>query len=123
MMGNFSLGYYFKREAIGYDWTFLTEVCALAPEKLWVTVYEDDDEAAAIWLDEIGVSPERFSRIGAEDNFWTMGDTGPCGPCSEIFYDHGPDVPCGPPATPDQAGDRFYANSTPVISWVERDTD
>ncbi|HLS06288.1 MAG TPA: alanine--tRNA ligase [Wenzhouxiangella sp.] len=123
MLGNFSFGDYFKREAIGYAWTFLTEVCALAPEKLWVTVYEDDDEAAAIWLDEIGVSPERFSRIGAEDNFWTMGDTGPCGPCSEIFYDHGPDVPGGPPGTPDQDGDRYVEIWNLVFMQYDRAAD
>src|SRR5690625_2628856 len=123
MLGNFSFGDYFKREAIGYAWAFLTEVCALAPEKLWVTVYEDDDEAAAIWLDEIGVSPERFSRIGAEDNFWTMGDTGPCGPCSEIFYDHGPDVPGGPPGTPDQDGDRYVEIWNLVFMQYDRAAD
>ncbi|MDJ0740804.1 MAG: alanine--tRNA ligase [Gammaproteobacteria bacterium] len=115
MLGNFSFGDYFKREAIQYAWEFLTETMALPADKLWVTVYEEDDEAAAIWLDEIGVDPARFTRIGDKpggkrfesDNFWSMGDTGPCGPCSEIFYDHGPDVWGGPPGTPDEDGDRY----------------
>jgi alanyl-tRNA synthetase len=95
MLGNFSFGDYFKREAIEYAWEFLTDVMQLPAERLWVTVYQDDDEAATIWLDEIGVDPARFTRIGDKpggkrfesDNFWSMGDTGPCGPCSEIFYD------------------------------------
>ena len=115
MLGNFSFGDYFKREAIQYAWEFLTQVLKLPPEKLWVTVYEDDDEAADIWLKEIAVDPSRFSRIGDKsggkryesDNFWSMGDTGPCGPCSEIFYDHGPDVYGGPPGTPEEDGDRY----------------
>ena len=107
MMGNFSFGDYFKREAIAYAWEFLTEVVKLPPEKLWVTVFEEDDEAAAIWLEEIGVDPERFSRIGAKDNFWSMGDTGPCGPCTEIFYNHGPAVAGGPPGSADEGGDRY----------------
>jgi alanyl-tRNA synthetase len=107
MLGNFSFGDYFKREAIRYAWDFLTEVLNLPPEKLWVTVYEDDDEAAAIWIDEIGIDPGRFSRLGEKDNFWAMGDTGPCGPCSEIFYDHGPDVPGGPPGSANEDGDRY----------------
>ena len=88
MLGNFSFGDYFKREAIHFAWEFLTVELELPAEKLWVTVYEEDEEAARIWLDEIGVSEDSFSRIGAKDNFWQMGDTGPCGPCSEIFYDH-----------------------------------
>ncbi|MEX0386311.1 alanine--tRNA ligase [Spiribacter onubensis] len=107
MLGNFSFGDYFKRDAIQYAWAFLTETLELPAERLWVTVYEEDDEAAAIWLDEVGVDPSRFSRIGAADNFWSMGDTGPCGPCSEIFYDHGPEVPGGPPGTPEEDGDRY----------------
>jgi len=92
MLGNFSFGDYFKREAIQYAWEFLTETLGLPVEKLWVTVYCDDDEAADIWLNEIKVAPERFSRLGDKDNFWAMGDTGPCGPCSEIFFDHGPSI-------------------------------
>ena len=107
MLGNFSFGDYFKREAIRYAWEFLTEVLQLPAERLWITVFDDDDDAADIWLKEIGVSAERFSRIGAKDNFWSMGDTGPCGPCSEIFYDHGADVPGGPPGTPEEDGDRY----------------
>ena len=115
MLGNFSFGDYFKREAIQYAWEFLTETMGLPAEKLWVTVYQDDDAAAAVWLNEIGVNPNHFARIGDKpggkpyesDNFWSMGDTGPCGPCSEIFYDHGPDVWGGPPGTPEQEGDRF----------------
>jgi len=115
MLGNFSFGDYFKQDAIKYAWEFLTVTLKLPPEKLWVTVYKDDDEAARIWLDEIKVDPKRFSRIGDKpggrqyesDNFWSMGDTGPCGPCSEIFYDHGADIPGGPPGTPEEDGDRY----------------
>ncbi|MBP8024344.1 MAG: alanine--tRNA ligase, partial [Chromatiaceae bacterium] len=101
MLGNFSFGDYFKHSAILYAWEYLTQVLAIPPERLWVTVFQDDDEAATIWLDEIGVDPACFSRCGEKDNFWSMGDTGPCGPCSEIFYDHGPQVPGGPPGSPD----------------------
>lgn len=107
MLGNFSFGDYFKREAIKYAWTFLTEELKLPKEKLWVTVFEEDDEAYDIWAKEIGVPEDRMSRIGAKDNFWQMGDTGPCGPCSEIFYDHGADVWGGPPGTPEEDGDRY----------------
>jgi len=107
MLGNFSFGDYFKRDAIRYAWEFVTKELGLPPERLWCTVYEQDDEAARIWLDEIGIDPSRFSRMGEKDNFWAMGDTGPCGPCSEIFYDHGPEVPGGPPGSPDADGDRY----------------
>ena len=115
MLGNFSFGDYFKRDAIHYAWEFLTRVMRLPPEKLWVTVYIDDSEAADIWLKEVKVDPARFSYIGDKpggkkyesDNFWSMGDTGPCGPCSEIFYDHGPGIPGGPPGTPQADGDRY----------------
>lgn len=107
MLGNFSFGDYFKREAIQMAWQFLTETINLPADKLWVTVYEKDDEAADIWLKEIGVDSSRFSRIGEKDNFWSMGETGPCGPCSEIFYDHGPDVAGGPPGSADEEGDRY----------------
>ncbi len=123
MLGNFSFGDYFKREAIQYAWEFLTQVVNLPPEKLWVTVYEEDDEAARIWLEEIGVDPERFSRIGAHDNFWSMGDTGPCGPCSEVFYDHGPEVPGGPPGTPEEDGDRFIEIWNLVFMQYNRAAD
>lgn len=107
MLGNFSFGDYFKAEAIDFAWRFLTEDLGLPKESLWVTVFEDDDVAENIWLQDIGVDPKRFGRIGASDNFWAMGDTGPCGPCSEIFYDHGPEVPGGPPGSPDAEGDRY----------------
>jgi alanyl-tRNA synthetase len=123
MLGNFSFGDYFKREAIRYAWDFLTGELGLPAERLWVTVYEDDDEAADIWLKEIGVSADRFSRIGAEDNFWSMGDTGPCGPCSEIFYDHGPDVAGGPPGTPEQEGDRYVEIWNLVFMQYDRAAD
>ncbi len=107
MLGNFSFGDYFKEEGIKLAWEFLTETLDLPAEKLWVTVFEEDDEAADIWLKTMKVDPDRFSRMGAKDNFWAMGDTGPCGPCSEIFYDHGPDVAGGPPGSPDEDGDRY----------------
>ncbi len=121
MLGNFSFGDYFKREAIGYAWEFLTGVLGLPPERLWVTVFDEDDEAADIWLNEIGVDPARFSRIGAKDNFWSMGDTGPCGPCTEIFYDHGPEVPGGPPGSPDEDGDRYIEIWNLVFMQYNRD--
>ncbi|MGD8709845.1 MAG: alanine--tRNA ligase, partial [Ectothiorhodospiraceae bacterium] len=123
MLGNFSFGDYFKQDAIRYAWEFLTEVLGLPAERLWVTVYEDDDEAADIWLKEIGVDPERFSRIGAHDNFWSMGDTGPCGPCSEVFYDHGPEVPGGPPGTPEEDGDRYIEIWNLVFMQYDRAED
>ena len=107
MLGNFSFGDYFKKEAIQFAWDFLTQELKLPKEKLWVTVYKDDDEAADIWIKEIGIDPNRLSRLGDKDNFWMMGDTGPCGPCSEIFYDHGEDVPGGPPGSPDDDLDRY----------------
>ncbi len=121
MLGNFSFGDYFKREAIQYAWEFLTVDLKLPPEKLWVTVFEEDDEAADIWLQEIGVDPERFSRCGAKDNFWSMGDTGPCGPCSEIFYDHGPEIWGGPPGSPDEDGDRYIEIWNLVFMQFNRD--
>jgi alanyl-tRNA synthetase len=107
MLGNFSFGDYFKPDAIRYAWEFLTVTLGLPEERLWVTVYTDDDEAADIWLNEVGVDPARFSRMGEKHNFWAMGDTGPCGPCSEIFYDHGPEVAGGPPGSEDEDGDRY----------------
>jgi alanyl-tRNA synthetase len=123
MLGNFSFGNYFKREAIRYGWEFLTEDLGLPGERLWVTIYEEDDEAAEIWLEEIGVSPDQFRRLGADSNFWAMGDTGPCGPCTEIFYDHGPDVPGGPPGSPDEDGDRFVEVWNLVFMQYERAAD
>ena len=123
MLGNFSFGDYFKREAIQYGWDFLTDTLGLAPERLWVTVFEDDDEAADIWLNEMKIDPERFSRLGAKDNFWAMGDTGPCGPCSEIFYDHGAEVPGGPPGSPDEDGDRYVEIWNLVFMQFDRSAD
>jgi alanyl-tRNA synthetase len=121
MLGNFSFGDYFKHEAIAYAWEFLTAVLHIPEERLWVTVFEEDDEAADIWLKEIKVDPARFRRIGATDNFWSMGDTGPCGPCSEIFYDHGPSVPGGPPGSPDADGDRYVEIWNLVFMQYDRD--
>jgi len=123
MLGNFSFGDYFKREAINFAWTFLTENLGLPKDRLWVTVFEDDDEAADIWLKEIGVPAERFTRMGEKDNFWAMGDTGPCGPCSEIFYDHGDEVPGGPPGSPDEDGDRYIEIWNLVFMQFNRSAD
>ena len=123
MLGNFSFGDYFKREAIQYAWDFLTGTLGLPADKLWVTVFEDDDEAADIWLKEMKIDPDRFSRMGEKDNFWAMGDTGPCGPCSEIFYDHGPDVPGGPPGSPDEDGDRYIEVWNLVFMQFDRSAD
>ncbi|GMQ92405.1 MAG: alanine--tRNA ligase [Gammaproteobacteria bacterium] len=121
MLGNFSFGDYFKREAIGYSWEFLTKTLKIPADRLWVTVYKDDDEAADIWLNEIGVDEKRFGRLGEEDNFWSMGDTGPCGPSSEIYYDHGPDVPGGPPGSPDAEEDRYIEIWNLVFMQFDRD--
>ena len=123
MLGNFSFGDYFKRNAIRFAWDFLTGTLNIAQEKLWVTVYAEDDEAADIWLNEIGVDPARFVRIDTSDNFWQMGDTGPCGPCSEIFYDHGPDVAGGPPGSADADGDRFIEIWNLVFMQYNRDSN
>ena len=121
MLGNFSFGDYFKRDAIRYAWEFLTRDLGLPEGRLWVTVVHDDDEAADIWLKEIGVDPARFSRLGESSNFWSMGDTGPCGPCSEIFYDHGPEVWGGPPGSPDEDGDRYIEIWNLVFMQYNRD--
>ncbi len=107
MLGNFSFGDYFKRDAIRFAWEFLTVELKIPAERLWVSVYKDDDEAAAIWINEIGVDKNRLVRCGDKDNFWSMGDVGPCGPCTEIFYDHGPEIAGGPPGSPDEDGDRY----------------
>ena len=130
MLGNFSFGDYFKQEAIDFAWEFLTKTCKLPAEKLWVTVYEEDQEAADIWLKHIGVDPARFSRIGDKpgkryesDNFWAMGDTGPCGPCTEIFYDHGAEVPGGPPGSPDEDGDRYIEIWNLVFMQYDRSAE
>ncbi|MGO3698305.1 MULTISPECIES: alanine--tRNA ligase [Halomonas] len=120
MLGNFSFGDYFKRDAIRFAWTFLTETLGLPKEKLWVTVHISDDEAERIWKDEIGIDPERFSRLD-EDNFWQMGDTGPCGPSSEVFFDHGPDVWGGPPGSADEDGDRYIEIWNLVFMQFDRD--
>ncbi|MDR2614129.1 MAG: alanine--tRNA ligase [Candidatus Accumulibacter sp.] len=128
MLGNFSFGDYFKREAIQYAWELLTEVFKLPPDRLWATVYAEDDEAYDIWHKLIGLSAERVVRIGdnkggryASDNFWMMGDTGPCGPCSEIFYDHGEHIPGGPPGSPDEDGDRYIEIWNNVFMQFNRD--
>ncbi|MFN3238510.1 MAG: alanine--tRNA ligase, partial [Pseudomonadales bacterium] len=123
MLGNFSFGDYFKREAIQFAWEFLTEVIKLPPERLWVTVHTDDDEAEDIWVKEIGFDKNRITRLGDDDNFWTMGDTGPCGPSSEIFYDHGPDVPGGPPGSPDGDLDRYIEIWNLVFTQYDRSAD
>ena len=107
MLGNFSFGDYFKEDAIKYAWEFLTEVLKLEEDKLWISVYKDDDEAAKIWEEVIGVNPNRIVRLGDEDNFWSMGETGPCGPCSEIYYDHGDHIEGTPPGSDGDEGDRF----------------
>ena len=130
MLGNFSFGDYFKRDAIKYAWELLTGVYGLPKDKLWITVYHEDDEAFGIWADDVGVPKERIVRIGdnkgaryASDNFWQMADTGPCGPCSEIFFDHGPDVAGGPPGSPDADGDRYIEIWNLVFMQFDRQTD
>jgi alanyl-tRNA synthetase len=126
MLGNFSFGDYFKSEAIAYAWEFLTDTIGIPVDRLWVTVYETDDEAHRVWVEEIGVAPERVLRIGdkpggGSDNFWQMGDTGPCGPCTEIFYDHGPEISGGLPGTPDEDGDRYIEIWNLVFMQYDRD--
>ena len=123
MLGNFSFGDYFKQRAIHLAWELLCEGFGLPRERLWVTVFEQDDEAADIWINQIGVDPGRVTRIGAQDNFWQMGETGPCGPCSEIFYDHGPEVAGGPPGTPEQDGDRYVEIWNLVFMQFNRSAD
>ncbi|MGM0856200.1 MAG: alanine--tRNA ligase [Pseudomonadota bacterium] len=122
MLGNFSFGDYFKRDAIYFAWTFLTETLGLPKDKLWVTVHISDDEAERIWKDDIGIDPERFSKLD-EDNFWQMGDTGPCGPSSEIFFDHGPEVWGGPPGSPEEDGDRYIEIWNLVFMQFDRDAE
>ncbi|MGZ5156711.1 MAG: alanine--tRNA ligase [Caldimonas sp.] len=128
MLGNFSFGDYFKKDALRFAWELLTEVYKLPPDKLWATVYAEDDEAYDIWKNEIGLPESRLVRIGdnkgarfASDNFWMMGDTGPCGPCSEIFYDHGPEVAGGPPGSAEQDGDRYIEIWNNVFMQFNRD--
>lgn len=123
MLGNFSFGDYFKEEAIAFAWEFLTKQLGIPAERLWVTVYKDDQEAEDIWFNKIKIDQTRFSRCGDKDNFWSMGDTGPCGPCTEIFYDHGPSVPGGPPGSPDEDGDRYIEIWNLVFMQFNRDKD
>lgn len=123
MLGNFSFGDYFKRDAILFAWQFLTEVLHLPKEKLWITVFQDDNEAADIWLNEIKIDPKRFSRLGESSNFWSMGPTGPCGPCTEIFYDHGEHIFGGPPGSPDEDGDRYVEIWNLVFMQYDRAAD
>ena len=123
MLGNFSFGDYFKSEAIRFSWEFLTQVLKLPKDKLWVTIHDSDDEAWDIWVNEIGFDPDRMSRMGDKDNFWTMGDTGPCGPCSEIFFDHGDSVPGGPPGSPDDDLDRYIEIWNLVFTQYDRQAD
>jgi alanyl-tRNA synthetase len=123
MLGNFSFGDYFKQDAIRFAWDFVTGTLGIPPSRLWVTVYEEDDGAAEIWLKEIGVDPSRLTRMGAKSNFWAMGDTGPCGPCTEIFYDHGPEIAGGPPGSPDEDGDRYVEIWNLVFMQFDRSAD
>jgi len=123
MLGNFSFGDYFKKEAIHFAWDFLTKELEIPAEKLWVTVFDEDAEAEKIWLDDVGIDKNRFSKIGAKDNFWSMGDVGPCGPCTEIFYDHGADIAGGPPGSPDEDGDRYIEIWNLVFMQYDRSAD
>ena len=123
MLGNFSFGDYFKKDAIHFAWDFLTKELGIPAEKLWVTVFEEDAEAETIWLHDVGISPSRFSKIGAKDNFWSMGDVGPCGPCTEIFYDHGAEIPGSPPGTPEEEGDRYIEVWNLVFMQYDRAAD
>lgn len=121
MLGNFSFGDYFKMEAIHFAWDFLTKELGIPAEKLWVTVFDEDSETEKIWLDDVKIDATRFSRIGAKDNFWSMGDIGPCGPCTEIFYDHGEEIAGGPPGTPEEEGDRYIEIWNLVFMQYDRD--
>ena len=123
MLGNFSFGDYFKREAVHFAWNFITGTLGIPKDRLWVTVFREDDEAERIWTDEIGIDPTRCTRLGEKSNFWQMGETGPCGPCTEIFYDHGPEIPGGPPGSPDEDGDRFVEIWNLVFMQYERASD
>jgi len=123
MLGNFSFGDYFKREAIHFAWNFVTGTLGIPKDRLWVTVYKEDDEAARIWTEEIGIDPTRCTRMGEASNFWSMGETGPCGPCTEIFYDHGADVPGGPPGSPEEDGDRYVEIWNLVFMQYDRSSD
>ena len=123
MLGNFSFGDYFKKDAIHFAWDFLTKELEIPAEKLWITVFDEDSAAEKIWLDDVGIDKTRFSKIGAKDNFWSMGDVGPCGPCTEIFYDHGADIAGGPPGSPDEDGDRYIEIWNLVFMQYDRAAD
>src|SRR5882757_7722360 len=123
MLGNFSFGDYFKKEAIHFAWNFVTGTLGIPKDRLWVTVYKEDDEAARIWTEEMGIDPTRCTRMGEQSNFWSMGETGPCGPCTEIFYDHGPEIAGGPPGTPDEDGDRYVEIWNLVFMQYDRSAD
>ena len=123
MLGNFSFGDYFKADAIKHAWAFLTGTLGIDPARLWVTVYQDDDEAADIWIKQVGVPADRLARLGEKSNFWSMGDTGPCGPCTEIFFDHGAHIPGGPPGSPDEDGDRYVEVWNLVFMQYDRSAD
>jgi alanyl-tRNA synthetase len=123
MLGNFSFGDYFKREAIHFAWNFVTGTLGIPKDRLWVTVYKEDDEAARIWTEEMGIDPTRCTRMGEKTNFWSMGETGPCGPCTEIFYDHGPEIAGGPPGSPDEDGDRYVEIWNLVFMQYDRSSD
>jgi alanyl-tRNA synthetase len=123
MLGNFSFGDYFKREAIHFAWNFVTVTLGVPKDRLWVTVFKEDDEAARIWTEEIGIDPTRCTRMGEKSNFWSMGETGPCGPCTEIFYDHGAEIPGGPPGSPDEHGDRYVEIWNLVFMQYDRSSD
>ena len=123
MLGNFSFGDYFKEDAIKMAWEFITQELKIPKERLTVTVHDSDQEAEAIWINQIGVPKERVIRCGDKDNFWSMGDTGPCGPCTEIFYDHGEHIPGGPPGSPDADGDRFIEIWNLVFMQFNRNKD
>ncbi|HEV7610462.1 MAG TPA: alanine--tRNA ligase [Steroidobacteraceae bacterium] len=123
MLGNFSFGDYFKREAIHFAWNFITGTLGIPKDRLWVTVFKEDDEAERIWTEEIGIDPTRCTRLGEQSNFWSMGETGPCGPCTEIFYDHGAEIPGGPPGSPDEDGDRYVEIWNLVFMQYDRSSD
>jgi alanyl-tRNA synthetase len=123
MLGNFSFGDYFKREAIHFAWNFITGTLGIPKDRLWVTVFQEDDEAERIWTEEIGIDPTRCTRMGEKSNFWSMGETGPCGPCSEIFYDHGAELAGGPPGSPDEDGDRYVEIWNLVFMQYDRSSD
>src|SRR6202790_82320 len=123
MLGNFSFGDYFKRESLFFAWNFITGTLGIPKDRLWVTVFEEDDEAQRIWTEEIGIDPTRCTRMGDKSNFWSMGETGPCGPCTEIFYDHGAEIAGGPPGSPDEDGDRYVEIWNLVFMQYDRSSD